>query len=158
MVELPADIEQQLRDLPESEWTTLAARVRPPDRAEALRSAVGQLVPKEQVDGLMDIINVAAFTDDAGEVNAGKLNQHVGRLFGSQQPQQQAPQWGQQSGKVPGPRPGDLGRVEAARRSANRGNKPTDRETAAPPPAISHVGGAGRAEAARRSKNRGVQR
>ena len=61
MVDLPPDVEQTLRDLPDSEWSALQARIRPPDTAERFREIAASVVPASQLDSLMNIANPAAF-------------------------------------------------------------------------------------------------
>jgi hypothetical protein len=116
MVELPADVEQTLRDLPDAEWTALQARVRPPDTAEQVRSAVARHVPADQLDQIMGIVNTSAFIRDDGEIDTEKVQENFGRLFGSgEQPRRR--DWGQASmNGGPPHQPGDDARSALAKR------------------------------------------
>jgi hypothetical protein len=127
MVELPAEVEQALRDLPENEWSALQSRLRPPDPAEQVRAAVAQHVPKSQLDAIMGRVKTSAFLDENGQVNEAKVGEHFGNLFGSRQPP--APrQWGQHSGPGgPPTQPGDGAKAALAKRHGvkNDTNHPT---------------------------------
>jgi hypothetical protein len=120
MVELPADIEQTLRDLPDAEWTALQARIRPPDTAEQVRTAAAKHVPADQLDSIMSIVDASKFVTD-GTVDEAKVTQHFGRLFGVQQ--QSPPQRGQHSGQPSGDRPRETVQ-EALRRRHGVGAAP----------------------------------
>jgi hypothetical protein len=145
MVDLPPDVEQALRDLPENEWTTLQARLRPPDSAEQLRTAVAQYVPESQLDSIMGIVKASAFLDDSGQVDEAKVDEHFGRLFGADEPQPPR-NWGQGS-RPGGPpsNPGDTARAALAKRHGVAGNN----DEPAPGQHI-RTGAAGRAAAAKR--------
>lgn len=108
MVDLPADVEQQLRDLPDTEWSALAARVRPPDTAERFREIAATVVPADQLDSFMSIANPAAFASN-GAIDEARVREHLGRIFGAAEP----PRWGQSTGQPVG-----SGRVGAAGRAA----------------------------------------
>lgn len=145
MVELPADVEQALRDLPENEWSALQARLRPPDPAEQLRSAVAQHVPESQLDGVMAVVNTSAFLAEDGQVDQTKVSEHFGRFFGNQQPRRIAPpQRGQYSGNMPGRLPGADARAALGKRHGVQNDNPT------PGPAGIRSGGRGREALARR--------
>lgn len=112
MVDLPADVEQQLRDLPDTEWSALQARVRPPDTAERFREIAASVIPSDQLDSFMTVANPAAFATD-GQIDEARVRDHLGRLFGSQEPRQ----WGQSTGHPSGDqRPGDTARRALERR------------------------------------------
>jgi hypothetical protein len=97
----------------------------------------------------MGIVNTSAFLDEHGQVDEVKVSQHFGTLFGGQQPQ--APrQWGQHS--TPGApvlRPGDRGRLAAAKRHGGE----VDPELGAATAGVER-GSRGRAEAHRRFGDR----
>jgi hypothetical protein len=116
MVELPADVEQTLRDLPDSEWTALQARVRPPDTAEQVRSAVARHVGQDQLDQIMGIVDPTKLLGDDGQVDQRKVQEHFGALFRTQQPEQRR-QWGQSStAGGPPKQPGDDARTALKKR------------------------------------------
>lgn len=115
MVDLPADVEQTLRDLPDSEWSALQARVRPPDTAEQVRTAAARHVPADMLDSVMGYVDAAKFVDNSGQVDHAKIDEHFGRLFGANDPQQR-PHWGQGSGSGGPPAPGDQARAALEKR------------------------------------------
>jgi len=99
MVELSADVEQQLRDLSQSEWSVLEARLRPPDLPEQVRSYLAQHLAEDQVDTAMGIIDSSKFAGEQGQFDEQKMQQHMGffdaRIGGQRN-------WGQGHGQQPG--------------------------------------------------------
>lgn len=146
MTEFPPEIEQQLAGLDEGEWSAFVAKVRPPDTTEAFRSAAAKHISGDQLDALVNAADVSAFTGADGQIDEAKLARNLGALLGSGQQQQQR-NWGQTSGaQGPGLKPGDRGRIEAAKRFGGR----MDPEIGAAAGAFDGPGAGGRAEAAKR--------
>jgi hypothetical protein len=102
MADVPAEVEQQLASMTQGEWAAFSAKVRAPDTAEQLRTAVSQHVSGDRLDAVMRLVNPAAFVDDAGRIDATKVQQHLSTLFGT--------------ADGPTPKSGAGGRAEAARR------------------------------------------
>jgi hypothetical protein len=121
MTDVPAEVEQQLASMTQGEWAAFSAKVRAPDTAEQLRTAVSQHVSGDRLEAVMRVVNPAAFVDDSGRIDATKVQQHLGTLFGGQ---------GQ-----PGARPGDAGRAAAAKRFGTPSDGPaTSTADVRPPP------------------------
>jgi hypothetical protein len=121
MIELPADIEQALRDLPDNEWGALQARLRPPDTSEQLRAAVAQHVPQDRLDAVMSFVDASKFIGENGQVDEQKVQQHMGAFFGANEPPSPR-NWGQAS--YPGGPPSEPGQTarEALKRRHNVGS------------------------------------
>ncbi|MDT5348325.1 MAG: hypothetical protein QOH91_1612 [Mycobacterium sp.] len=115
MVDVPAEVEQQISSMTEGEWAAFTARVRAPDTAEALRAAVSKHVSGDRLDAVMRIVDPTAFVGDDGSIDEAKVGQQLGTLFGA--------------GASGPPRPGDphaggAGKAEAARRFGGKQPEP----------------------------------
>ena len=121
MVDLPAEMEQQIASMSEGDFAALIARIRAPDAAEQVREIVKAVAPA-RVDAYMAAANLAAFVGPDGTVDEERLRHNVRALFGIPAPP--ARQWGQHSGDVPKLGPGGDGRAEAQRRANRRGGGP----------------------------------
>jgi hypothetical protein len=82
MVDVPAEVEQQISSMTEGEWAAFTARVRAPDTAEALRAAVSKHVSGDRLDAVMRIVDPTAFVGDDGQVDESKVAQHLTAMFG----------------------------------------------------------------------------
>lgn len=137
MVDLPADIEQQLANLTDGEWSALTARVRAPDSAEALRTVAGKVLSGAALDSFVSYADVSKFTSADGTVDEQKVIGHLTAAFGVQQGAGGKQQWG---------RPGASGRAAAAKRFGQR----VDPDAEAVAGVGDTRGAAGRAAAAKR--------
>jgi hypothetical protein len=120
MAEISPDAEAQLSAMTDGEFAALTAKVRAPDTAEALRTAVSKHVSGDRLEAVMRVVNPAAFVDDSGRIDATKVQQHLSTLFGGQ---------GQ-----PGARPGDAGRAAAAKRFGTPPDGPATPTAGVQPP------------------------
>lgn len=146
MTDLPPEVEQQLASMSDVEFSSLTARLRAPDSAEALRTAASQLLSGDALNAFVTGADPSKFTGADGQVDQQKVQANIQAVYGITGHQQ--PNQGQHSGGMaPGLRPGDRGKAAAAKRFGT----PADPETAA---ATGRVAGgrgeAGRAAAAKR--------
>lgn len=81
MAELPDDIEQQLREMSDSDWDGLTARLRSPDPGEALRSALAKYISGSRLDAVSAVMSTSAFVNEAGEVDEVKVAGLMRRMF-----------------------------------------------------------------------------
>ncbi len=82
------------------------------DARDDLRAEFAKHLGDDRADAYTANVRADAFLTD-GTVDVAKVKQHVSALFGTVTP---ATQYGQASGPVGGPQPGDTGRAEAAKR------------------------------------------
>jgi hypothetical protein len=154
MIELPPEIEQQLADLTDAEFSALTARLRAPDNAEQLRELAKTIVPAHAIDAYMSVVDVSKFVGADGTLDEARLRSTLGVLFGTGQ--QQSYDWGQHGGQPPGWQFGDGGRAEAQRRAAERnGQAGTPAGAEALRGLSSQVENGGTAEARRRAAQQG---
>jgi hypothetical protein len=126
MAELSPEVELQLAKLSEGEWAALTAKVRAPDVAEQYREIAKAVVPEHVLDHVMGFANVAAFVDDAGQLDEDRVRQTLAAMFpslsnGSGGRAVAAARQGKNSrpaDRVAANGPGVNGRAEAQRRSA----------------------------------------
>lgn len=99
MGQLDPAVEQQLANLNNAEWSALAARVRAPDGVEGLRAAAAQHLSGAQLNAFVAAADVSKFTNDAGEIDAGKVTQHIAGLYKTPAPGgQRSSEWGRRDG------------------------------------------------------------
>jgi hypothetical protein len=148
MAEISPDLEQQLANMSDAEFSALSAKVRAPDSREALRTAASSLISDDSLESFVKFADVSKFTDSSGAIDQAKVNSHLGALFGTPQSAAGQAAWGQHSGgNAPGLNPGDRGRLAAAKRF---GTPVADETTAAAGRVADGKGEAGRAAAAKR--------
>jgi hypothetical protein len=116
MAEISPEIQAQLAGLSENDWAALTAKVRAPDTSEQLRAEVAKQLggDTDRAAAFAAVARLDQFTVD-GKIDTAKVVAAVTGVFGSQQ-QQSPARYGQGSGNVGGPRPGDGGRAELAKR------------------------------------------
>jgi hypothetical protein len=119
MVDVPAEVEQQLASMSEGEWAAFTARLRAPDAAEALRAAVSKHVSGDRLDAVMRIVDPTAFVGDDGSIDEAKVGQQLGTLFGAGVPNGTPGASG-----APRPHAGAAGKAEAARRFGGKQPEP----------------------------------
>lgn len=113
-MELSPEIERHLAGLSDTEWSALSARLRAPDTTEQLRTAAGKVLSGDALESFMALADVSKFADEHGQITENTVIGKLTAIFGGQQ---QAPvQYGQHSGGVGGPQPGDRARSELAKR------------------------------------------
>jgi hypothetical protein len=112
MAGISPDIEAALAGLSDGEFAALTAKVRAPDTAEALRTAVSQHVSGDRLDAVMRVVNPSAFVGDDGKIDEAKVGQQLGTLFG---PGASGP---------PQPSAGAAGKAEAAKRFGGKQPEP----------------------------------
>jgi hypothetical protein len=151
MADISPDIERQLAEMTDAEFSALTARVRAPDTMEQFRDIAKIFVPEHVLNDFMEFANPVAFVGPDGQVNEAKVRGHLSTLFGSSLPQSR--EWGQHHATPVGYQAGDEGRASARRRAAARGQVVGGTET----PTQSMVPGlAGRAEAQKRRAAKGI--
>jgi hypothetical protein len=109
--------EEYLAELPDAEFASLTARVRPPASADQLRTAAAEHLDGDRLEAFLKVANKSAFLNDQGDVDPAKVQQSIGTLFGISTPAASPHQnFGQHTPRPPLPGPGDRGRAEAAKR------------------------------------------
>ncbi|BCO47756.1 hypothetical protein [Mycobacterium intracellulare] len=99
MPQLDPQVEQQLADLSDAEWSALSARVRAPDATEMLRTAAAQHLTGAQLDAFVQCADVSKFAGENGEIDAKKVSQHLTALYGAPQASAgQSSEWGRRGG------------------------------------------------------------
>jgi hypothetical protein len=117
--------EEYLAELPDAEFASLTARVRPPASADQLRTAAAAHIDGDQLEAFLKVANKTAFLNDQGDIDPAKVQQSIGGLFGISAPPGPAHQsFGQNTPHPPMPGPGDLGRAEAAKRFGGQAQPP----------------------------------
>jgi len=116
MPQLDPQVEQQLADLSDAEWSSLSARVRAPDATEMLRIAAAQHLTGVQLDAFVATADVSKFSGDNGEIDAEKVGRHLTALGITPAPGGQA--WGRNDGAT--------GREAAAQRHGVKGEPEPD--------------------------------
>lgn len=117
MPELDPSLEQRLADLSDVDWSALTARVRPPTSAAQLRDIAAKLIGGDQLEAFLNVANVKAFAGENGDIDAAKVQRHLGTLFGISAPTGPTHEnFGQHTPPPPMPGPGDGGRAEASKR------------------------------------------
>lgn len=144
MGQLDPAVEQQLANLSDTEWSALSARVRAPDGVEGLRAAASQYLSGGALDSFVRCSDVAAFADESGQIDAGKVANYMRAAFGSPPATDtgQGNEWGQSRG--------ENGRDAAETR---HGAAKPEADTATPD---NGAGAAGRAAAAIRHGERAI--
>lgn len=137
---LSPELEQQLADLSDTEWSALSARVRAPDGVEGLRAAASQHLSGPQLDAFIAATDVSKFAGDNGQIDAEKVGRHLTALGISPAPGSHS-EWGR--------RDGASGREAAAERHGLKGEREPDAVMPDNSP-----GAAGRAAAQQRHGNR----
>lgn len=147
MADLTPDVEQQLADMTDGQWSALTAKVRAPDSTEALRTAAAQLLSGDALNSFCTVADPSKFLGADGKIDPNKVQAHIRTAYGITGQQQQRQNHGQGSGgNGPALRPGDSGRAAAAKRHGTT----VDPETAAAAATSTGRGSAGKAAAARR--------
>lgn len=108
------------------------------DQTEQLRGIVGTVLPPDLRDNFIEYTKLDAFRGEDGELDTERVMGHLTAIHVASLSQPQ-----------PHQRPGDGGRLEAARRSGRQVNP----DNASPASRV-RPGAGGRAEAARRNQNR----
>lgn len=146
MPDLSPELEAALAGMTDGEFAALTAKVRAPDSTEALRTAAAQIMSGPALEAFVSTADVSKFAGQDGTIDASRVLSTIKAAYGITGQQQQQANHGQHSGGMaPKLRPGDRGRLEAARRYGT----PIDPETAAAAGTIGR-GAAGKAAAARR--------
>lgn len=134
--------EEYLAELPDAEFASLTARVRPPASADQLRTAAAEHIDGDRLEAFLKVANKSAFLNDQGDIDPAKVQQSIGGLFGISAPPDPAHQnFGQNTPHPPMPGAGERGAAEAARRFGGGQARPATPSTR---------GRSGRDEAARR--------
>ena len=144
MANIPPNIERQLAEMTDAEFSALTARVRAPDTMEQFRDIAKTIVPEHVLNDFIEFANPVAFVDENGRLDEARVRANLHVVFGHQQSGYR--QWGQHASAPPGARAGDAGREEARRRAGRGVMSPGGTEV----PWNGPAGWAGRAEAARR--------
>lgn len=149
---LESALREHVRGMSEDDFRTFVAETRPPNSAEQLKTVAGQFLSGQQLDSFVKVVDPAHFVGDSGEIDPDQVAGHLTAIFGAgASGQQQQESWGQHSGgNTPAMKPGDAGRLAAAKRFGT----PAPENAAAPD---SGRGAAGRAEAQRRFGTGGKQ-
>lgn len=132
MAELPDEIEQQLREMSDSDWDGLTARLRSPDPGEALRGVLANYISGSRLDAMSAVMSTSGFVNEAGEVDEEKVVGLLRRMFPGEVPARPRVQnFGQHQdfpssgygaveqhrhGPLLGGDPGDRGHIEAQKR------------------------------------------
>ncbi|MCA2248824.1 hypothetical protein JF729_13640 [Mycobacterium intracellulare] len=99
MPEIPPEVEAQLAQLTDAQWSALSARVRAPDSTEALRTAAAQRLTGAQLDSFVQCADVSKFANENGEIDAEKVGRHLTALYGAPQASAgQSSEWGRRDG------------------------------------------------------------
>jgi hypothetical protein len=154
MIELPPEIEQQLADLSDAEFSALTARLRAPDIGEQFREVAKSIVPPHALATYLEIANPAAFVGADGLFDEAAARESLGVLFGSSTGSGYR-QWGQHGSTPSTTQPGDGGRAAAQRYAERHGQPGTAAGAEALRRMSSVVENAGSAEARRRAARRG---
>jgi hypothetical protein len=120
MPELSPEFEQQLAAMTDGEFSALTAKVRAPDTAEAFREAASKIVDGDRLETITKIANLAAFTNEHGEIDAAKVGERLRAVFGLPA----TPRWanqGQYTQQPHEPAPGDRGNAEVRKRFGDGG-------------------------------------
>jgi hypothetical protein len=120
MSDLPAEFEQQLASMTDGEFSALTAKVRAPDTAEAFREAASKFIDGARLETICKVANLAAFTNEHGEIDEAKVGERLRAVFGLPAP----PRWanhGQFTQTPHEPAPGDRGNAEVRKRFGDGG-------------------------------------
>lgn len=116
---MPDDVERQLREMSDTEWDALTARLRAPDAGEALRSVASKYISGERLEAICALMPASVFVNEAGEVDEARVAGLLRGMFPDIPPAQAGPRWqdhGQHSPEPPSPGLGDRGRAAAEKR------------------------------------------
>lgn len=99
MPDITPEVEAQLAQLTDAQWSALSARVRAPDSTEALRAAAAQRLAGAQLDSFVQCADVSKFAGANGEIDAQKVERHLTALYGATQASaDQRSEWGRRDG------------------------------------------------------------
>lgn len=81
MPELSPEIEEELRNMSESDWAALIAKVRPPDLTEEYREIAATMLNADGFDLCMQYAKIDAFVTDDGHIDAPRLRDALRNVF-----------------------------------------------------------------------------
>lgn len=111
-MDLDPQTEQALADMSTEDWAALTARVRPPTSSEQLQSIAAKHIAPDQLNTFMAIADPKKFASANGDIDEDKVMGHLTAFFGPQQ----ASNWEQHSGSMPGVRAGETARAALEKR------------------------------------------